>query len=297
MNKPDLIQVTDLSPSRGNPLVWENEEPAQGIFLDSGDAEEALALLGTPSLRPPEEPQLPLDYVPGPALRALLANLRESLARTAAGDAGTGPMQLDGLDSDSRAALTEMLGQGEVSGELCLDGVDYTLRESVLTGVWQVTGSDGSGWLEVAPIPTIVRTAADSLRPAPFDLPPPGQGLMNAPAVLAEINEHAANWHPDQTHNRVLNFSLLPMSPADQDLLLEVLGRAKLSLESGGFGLCRVLATRVRHVWAVQFVNAMGHTILDTVEIGRVPDAAVAAAQDFEDSLGRLDDLLDTYLT
>jgi hydrogenase-1 operon protein HyaF len=58
-----------------------------------------------------------------------------------------------------------------------------------------------------------------------------------------------------------------------------------------------VIATTVRHVWAVQYVNAMGNTILDTLEIGRVPDAVVAASQDLEDSARRLDEILDTYLT
>ena len=95
----------------------------------------------------------------------------------------------------------------------------------------------------------------------------------------------------------MLNFTLMPMSPEDQQLLLDVLGRADLALESGGFGQCRVMATTVRHVWAVQYLNAMGNTILDTLEIGRIPDAALAAAEDFEDSARRLDQMLETYLS
>ena len=87
------------------------------------------------------------------------------------------------------------------------------------------------------------------------------------------------------------------MSPEDQQLLIDVLGRAELVLESGGFGHCRVMATRVRDVWAVQYVNAMGNTILDTIEIGRIPEAAVAASQDLQDSARRLDEILDTYLS
>ena len=87
------------------------------------------------------------------------------------------------------------------------------------------------------------------------------------------------------------------MSPEDQQLLVDVLGRADLVLESGGFGQCKVLATTVRHVWAVQYENAMGNTILDTLEIGRIPDAALAAQEDFEDSSRRLDQILETYLS
>ena len=120
---------------------------------------------------------------------------------------------------------------------------------------------------------------------------------MNGLAVLAEVNEHAANWDGTAEHNRVLNFTLMPMSPHDQQLLLDVLGRAELTLESGGFGNCQVLATTVRHVWAVQFVNAMGNTILDTLEVGGIPDAVLAAREDFEDSARRLDQIIETYLS
>ncbi|MDH5173567.1 MAG: hydrogenase expression/formation protein, partial [Gammaproteobacteria bacterium] len=40
----------------------------------------------------------------------------------------------------------------------------------------------------------------------------------------------------------------------------------------------------------------MGKTIMDTIEIGRIPDAALAARQDLEDSAGRLAEILETYL-
>ncbi len=119
---------------------------------------------------------------------------------------------------------------------------------------------------------------------------------MNGLAVLAEVNEHAARWDGSEPHNRVLNFTLMPMSPEDQQLLIDVLGRAELVLESGGFGNCRIMATTVRHVWAVQYLNAMGNTILDTLEIGRIPDAVLASREDFEDSCRRLERILETYL-
>jgi hydrogenase-1 operon protein HyaF len=117
---------------------------------------------------------------------------------------------------------------------------------------------------------------------------------MNAPAVLAEIRERAASWRGGENH--VLNFTLFPMTDADHALLINTLERADLEMTSGGFGDCRIMATRYRHVWAVQYVNAMGHTILDTVEIGALPPAARASWQDFEDSGERLAEVLEAYL-
>jgi len=299
MNESDLIPVTNLQPTpdlnRENPMIWTSEEQPVGVFLDAGETDEALALLGMPALQQPTTPRLPIDYAPGPLLRARLEQLREAVKAAAAGGKGQVLDMVD-LDADSRQALLEMLGEGEVSGSVTLDGVRYRIVESVLPGVWYLTGSDGKEYLEVAAIPAVITLAAGSLRSAPVALPDAGPGIMNGLALLAEINEHAASWHPGIEHNRVLNFTLLPTSAADQQLLIDVLGRAELVLDSGGFGNCRVIATTVRHVWAVQYVNGMGKTIMDTIEIGRIPDAAIAATQDLEDSSGRLAEILDTYL-
>jgi hydrogenase-1 operon protein HyaF len=300
MNESDLIPVTNLQPtpdlSRENPMIWTGEEQPVGVFLDAGETEDALALLGMPALQRPAIPRLPIDFTPGPLLRARLEQLREAVAAAAAGGEGQ-VLDMVELDADSRQSLLEMLGEGEVSGSVTLDGVRYSIVESVLPGVWHLTGSDGNEYLEVATIPSVITRAAASLRAAPVIVPEAGPGIMNGPALLAEINEHAASWHPGMEHNRVLNFTLLPTSAADQQLLIDVLGRAELVLDSGGFGNCRVMATTVRHVWAVQYVNGMGKTIMDTIEIGRIPDAAIAASQDLEDSCGRLAEILDTYLT
>jgi hydrogenase-1 operon protein HyaF len=299
MNDSDLIPVTNLQPApdqaRDNPMIWTGEEEAMGVFLNAGETDDALALLGMPALQRPATPRLPIDFTPGPLLRGRLEQLREAVKSAANGGQGQ-LLDMVELDADSRQALLEMLGEGEVSGNVTLDGVEYSIVESVLPGVWHLTGSDGNEYLEVAAIPSVVTRAAGSLRKAPVSLPESGPGIMNGLALLAEINEHAASWHPGMEHNRVLNFTLLPTSAADQQLLIDVLGRAELVLNSGGFGNCRVMATTVRHVWAVQYVNGMGKTIMDTIEIGRIPDAAIAASQDLEDSSARLAEILDTYL-
>ena len=299
MDESDLIPVTNLQPApdltRENPMIWTGEEQPVGVFLDAGETDDALALLGMPALQQPATPRLPIDFTPGPLLRARLEQLREAVKTAATGGEGQ-LLDMVELDSDSRQALLEMLGEGEVSGSVTLDEVQYSIVESVLPGVWHLTGSDGNEYLEVAAIPSVITRAAGSLRTAPIPLPEAGPGIMNGLALLAEINEHAASWHPGIEHNRVLNFTLLPTSVADQQLLIDVLGRAELVLDSGGFGNCRVMATTVRHVWAVQYVNGMGKTIMDTIEIGRIPDAAIAASQDLEDSSGRLAEILDTYL-
>ena len=53
--------------------------------------------------------------------------------------------------------------------------------------------------------------------------------------------------------------------------------------------------TGLRHVWAVQYINSMGAVILDTLEVGSVPVAVLAAPEDFEDSAERLAEILQAF--
>jgi hydrogenase-1 operon protein HyaF len=48
-------------------------------------------------------------------------------------------------------------------------------------------------------------------------------------------------------------------------------------------------------VWAVQYTNASGQIILDTLEIGDVPEGVRAGRHDFEDSGARLKTILEAY--
>ncbi|WP_028154557.1 hydrogenase expression/formation C-terminal domain-containing protein, partial [Bradyrhizobium japonicum] len=54
---------------------------------------------------------------------------------------------------------------------------------------------------------------------------------------------------------------------------------------------------RARNVWSVQFFNSTDNIILDTVEVGGVPIVALAADEDFQDSAGRVQEILEAYFT
>ena len=222
-----------------------------------------------------------------------------------AGDLGVSPatvLPLSTLEPMDRHAVADILGDGEVSIVAGQDPL-YQVQESVLTGVWRVRAESADGHvvsetIEVGDVPRIVRDAAGRYgRPmanvAALAL---DASVMNAPAILVEIAERAAMWRPG-TINHVINFTLLPLTPADTDAITTVLGQVPLTIVSGGYGTCRIMATNVRNVWAVQYLNANGAIILDTVEIGDVPEAARAAQVDFEDSAVRLGEIMEAYLT
>ena len=148
-------------------------------------------------------------------------------------------------------------------------------------------------YVEVAAIPQAVRQAAALAAPRSCRARPP-DGAMNVMPLLAEIADRMARWQPGEP-SHVINFSLLPMTPADMAYLQACLGSGTVALAAGGYGSCRVLATGARHVWSVQYSNASDEVVLDTLEIGDVPAAVLAAGEDFRDSAARLRDIAAAY--
>ena len=62
---------------------------------------------------------------------------------------------------------------------------------------------------------------------------------------------------------------------------------------SRGYGNCRIVNTRAAGIWRVTYFNSQDMIILDTLEVGSVPEVACAAQQDLEDSAERLAEVLE----
>jgi len=212
-------------------------------------------------------------------------------------DAPTQLFQLANLNDLERRLVADVLGEGEVAGVVALpDGSTAQIQESVLAGIWRVRLESDAvhEYVEVGPIPEIVKRAAADLTSPDIQIGRAPDGAMNVLPVLAEIRERALAWRSG-TRSQIINFTLLPMSPVDMTFLQESLRNGPIQLVSRGYGTCRVLATGVRNVWSVQFFNAMDTIILDTLEVGGVPTVAVAADEDFEDSAERLLEIIEAY--
>ncbi|WP_257166932.1 hydrogenase expression/formation protein [Bradyrhizobium sp. SRS-191] len=228
----------------------------------------------------------------------LLSTIASVIAKQTA-DAPTQLFRLAGLNDLERRLIDDVLGEGEVAGVVALpDGSLAQIQESVLAGIWRVRleRDESHDYIEIGAVPEIVARAAIDLTAGDVVIGPAPEGTMNALPVLAEVRERALAWRPGQ-RSQTINFTLLPMSPADMSFLQETLGNGPIQLMSRGYGTCRVLATGVRHVWSVQFFNAMDTIILDTLEVGGVPVVALAAPEDFEDSAERLKQIIEAYFT
>lgn len=221
------------------------------------------------------------------------------MARAALGGAAE-RFELNPLDSDDRRLLAQLLGEGEVQMLARLpDGRRIEAQESVLTGLWQIRSFDSGGalldeLLEVAEVPEAAFVAALEGTEKQLEVGDAPEGAMNVLPVLTEIRDRAERGDLSAP-NHILNFTLLPMNEIDMRFLQETLGQGPVELISRGYGHCRVVATRLRNVWSVQYFNAMDTVILDTVEVGGVPTAARAAREDFADSVERLEQILKAY--
>ena len=208
---------------------------------------------------------------------------------------GMGALSLDmsGLAEADRKLIDQVLGEGEVSAQVAGESGTLAIQESVFAGVWRLRGRDLEGntfadRVEVGDVPAAVGLAARAGQAAPKPRPTT-PGVINAPALLAEVTERVTG-HAAEPH--IINLSLLPFGPEDAAWLDQCLGRGRVTLLSRGYGNCRITATGVARVWWVQYFNSQDALILNTLEIVDVPEVARAAAEDLEDSAERLAEVL-----
>ena len=201
------------------------------------------------------------------------------------------------LDETSRILLSEVLGRGEVSGQVA-EPTPVQIQESVFPGLWRVKSiahPDEPECLVIADVPPMVRFQGIQALDSSMRIRKDAEGVMNALPVLAEIRDRVKGYAPG-VENHVINFTLLPMSEADMALMRQTLGAGHVELVSKGYGKCRVCSTRWPNVWSVQFFNAMDTIILDSLEVGDAPVSVRAAGDDFVDSAARILEVIEAYL-
>jgi hydrogenase-1 operon protein HyaF len=224
------------------------------------------------------------------ALQAAHRALQSAIA-----GAAVEPVDLAGLAPDDRALVNQVLGEGEVAAQVTGD-VAVQAQESVFAGVWRVLHLVGGAvvrdTIEIGAVPEPVVEAARAdgfVTPSLPAIWP--RDVMNAPALLQELHDKSRTWRAgDAAH--VVNLTLLPLTDGDSAFLTEQLGQGRVVILSRGYGNCRIVNTRLPRTWRVTYYNSQDIIILDTLEVGAVPEVALAAAEDLEDSAMRLAEVL-----
>jgi len=226
--------------------------------------------------------------------RAVLAWAQQAAAAYAPG-AATTATDVTQLDDANRELLNQVLGEGEIA--ISIRGPERVrIQESVFAGVWRLQYTDESGRVlrdvvEVGPIPAVVVESARAIATSPVRVDDIPAEAANAAPVLAEIAHHVATRSPgDPAH--VVNLTLLPFADADVKHISGVVSGGSVLMLSRGYGNCRITSSVVRDTWWVQYFNSMDQPLLDTIEVTDVPDVALAAPQDLEDTAERLAEAL-----
>jgi hydrogenase-1 operon protein HyaF len=261
--KLDYLPMPSVMSTFTNPAIPEPEE--------IGDCKAALDLL--------EKVLLALQEYP--AASATLFDLAE-------------------LNGESTDFVNQLLGIGEVS--ISVDGdAPIEIQESVMAGLWRIHHRDTTGrllrdYLEVAPVPgVVVQSAFQSAQVGvQTDIDKAREGIVNSPALLAEIDEKIRQLQPDSPPH-VINLSLLPLSPEDLIFLGERLGVGPVTILSRGYGNCRIGSTACHSTWWIKYYNSEDALIMNTIEIVDVPEVVLAAPEDLTDSAERLHDILELY--
>jgi len=204
------------------------------------------------------------------------------------------------LDEQNRDWVNATLGHGEVS-VIYEGGVRTEIQESVFAGVWRIVYLDAESkvvrdFIEIADIPEVVRNSSfiKAKTKLEYDESNMPKGVMNAPALITELNEKVADWKEgDEPH--VINFSLLPQTEEDLVFLDQLLGSGPVVILSRGYGNCRIACTETQNVWWVKYFNSEDKLILNTIEISAVPEVACASQEDIADSAERFVEVLELY--
>jgi hydrogenase-1 operon protein HyaF len=278
--------------------IGAGSQPAEedGASLDILQLPDEMQTFRMPEISDPER------LAEGSVAKQLMRELQQALQRLAANrSAQCEALELDSLDAENRDLIDQLLGEGEVSMRFESDNCHARIQESVLAGVWRVkyftpAGELSRDTIEVADVPKLCRRHVFSHAAHRAEMSRDGisPGVLNAPPLLAEINDKVAEYRLGQ-ESHVINLTLLPQTEEDLGFLIDRLGEGPLTVLSRGYGNCRITSTGVEHVWWVQYFNSQDKNILNTLEIGDVPAVACAATEDLQDSGERLAEMLEVY--
>ena len=263
------------------PMLGPGSQPEEEEvhYLSPGD----MSVFRAPIPRPPASPE---------ALAGARTLLESFVAAMEAQSFGSGAPTLSLLGCDTAVVdeVNELLGQGEVS-VLIKGGRTLRVQETAFPSVWRIQSLREDGSLEVDNVEAgaMPRCVLDHIAnlPRKAEIKPQIAGLMNAPALAQELFTQSDRYKTgDKAH--VINLTLLPVTPEDLQYLADCLDFGPITMLSRGYGNCRITATGLPHTWWVQYFNSMDQLILNTLEVVQVPEAALAAKEDYEDSIERL---------
>ncbi len=266
-----------------NPMRWNDEEKAEILSPIATEENEGESF----DLDSKTSSGLYIDYdaLKAPIIIQLLKNISLALEQNQ-----SDVFSLAELSSLQKQSLYNLLGEGEVS--FSLEGIKA--KETNFIGLWLIQDIQGD-YLEVADFPKVSYQYIQEHTKKDFSMPVsiPSE-CMNISGLFSEIHEKYKKRF-ESKNNYILNFSLFPMNEADAKFLSQTLGHIGLKIKSKGYSQAIVRPTSIADIYSLQYQNNKGKIILDTIEVGHMPDAILATESDFKYSAERLREILKVY--
>ncbi|MFV0431252.1 MAG: hydrogenase expression/formation C-terminal domain-containing protein [Alphaproteobacteria bacterium] len=272
-----------------NPMMWNDEEEADVIspIVKEGSSDDPLGI-GATSSRLNTQEHIDFESLKSAEitifLQKICAALRDGIYQY---------FDLEFLSEPQKQGLYNLLGEGEVE-VYQKDGEELKAYETRFVGLWVVKDNQGDS-LEVADFPQKIKQyiqehTRDELN---FSKVMPAD-CMNIQGIFAEI-EQKYKERLQEEGNYIINFSLFPMNTKDAQFLAQNLGHIGLKIISKGYSEAIIRPTFITDIYSLQYQNNMGKIILDTIEIGHLPDAVLATREDFRASSQRLLNIIEVY--
>ncbi len=130
-------------------------------------------------------------------------------------------------------------------------------------------------------------TALDNIAVHVETLPGQSGNVGNALPVLHQIR-HALAALQASGQSTTIDLSAIPFGPGDKEHLLSSLGKGEVTATIDALGGTRISETAFSGVWLIEYLTPEGNSLVNHIEVTRIPTMLSTPAEDLQDSLEKL---------
>ncbi len=105
----------------------------------------------------------------------------------------------------------------------------------------------------------------------------------NARALLHELETHLQRLL-ETGESAQIDLASLPLTPADHELLDQVLGEGEVFATVSGLGVSEISDTAIPCVWRIEYYNSEEALVAEFIEVSRCPELLLTPVEDMQES-------------
>lgn len=188
------------------------------------------------------------------------------------------------------AVRAKWFARPQVSIRVDRGGGRREILAASLPGLWLVQSLDSQGRVAAADLelglcpPEVSSVAAAASSPLSALGAAPTRGI----SAIWQALRLALCRSPGKSPSLVLNLTQSGLDAADHAALLTNIGQGPVCATLNGLHRTHAQSTRVQHVWRVRYENLAGTLLLDTLEVGALPECLALDRDEIASCLTRL---------